>query len=130
MIEISIDGRMTSHPLLLAPGAKISGAFVVDHDPQGVEVSLVWYTEGKGTEHLEVHWLREYLGDELERVDTKRRGRFEASIPTAPLSYEGTLIRICWVLRVRAFARGGGDESTDLSLSVGAVAPSDQWVPR
>jgi len=135
MIEVSLDGArweqrvdgVASFTSLFAPGDTLSGAFVIDAEPRGVRVSLVWYTDGKGTDHLRVHWHREYSAGDLELLGAQRRGRFETRFPSAPLTYSGHLLRVCWALRVLVRPTEGKDEVTELPLTLGAVAPIDQW---
>ena len=95
---------------------------------EGVEVSVMWYTEGKGDEDLHVHHFARFSGEQLratehgtepERFGEQQRGfgeqqrgfgeqqRIECRLPPTPLSYHGRLIRIRWCIRLRLFLDDG-----------------------
>lgn len=93
------------------PGEVLSGEYRVDgvgsDRIKAVEVSVLWFTEGKGDEDLAVHHF-----DRLEPADgawtaSPRRGRFETVLPASPLTYDGVIVKLRWCVRVRVFLERG-----------------------
>ena len=102
------------------PGQMIEGLYRVElAEPRllkDVTITIGWSTEGKGTtargaEHREV---RE-AGDHLEK------GTFRAVLPASPLSYDGSLIKICWVVRVRVGLSNGKHLDAEEVFQLGHV---------
>lgn len=85
------------------PGEELVGAFQVVGEPPerySVELSVLWRTEGKGDEDLGVVLFREWsAGGPL--FDFDRPQEFSALLPPSPLTYDGQLIKIRWLARVR-----------------------------
>lgn len=75
-----------------------------------VETSVVWFTEGKGTEDLGVHWFQRVSGATAATRDWQKPQLIETALPLSPLTYEGKLIKIRWCVRVRAYL----DDGTEL----------------
>lgn len=71
--------------------------------PEVLETSVLWYTEGKGDEDLHVHWFRRFCETDLQLMAPHQALRFGCRLPPSPLSYDGTLLRIRWCVRVRLF---------------------------
>jgi hypothetical protein len=71
--------------------------------PQGLEVSVLWYTEGKGDEDLTVHYFHRWSAVRLQELDLEVPQYFETRLPESPLSYNGHLLRIRWCTRMRLF---------------------------
>lgn len=71
--------------------------------PQGLEVSVLWYTEGKGDEDLTVHYFHRWSAVRLQELDLEVPQHFETKLPESPLSYNGHLLRIRWCTRMRLF---------------------------
>ncbi len=87
------------------PGAEVSGrvSWTLSKEPKRVTINLMWQTEGKGTQDLEVVESREFevydkIGDEA----------FSFTLPLAPYSCSGQLLSICWALE--AFVKSGKDD--------------------
>jgi hypothetical protein len=72
-----------------------------------VEVSVLWYTEGKGDEDLSVHYFRRYDAAQLRRLGIESHQPIECRLPPSPLSYRGHLLKIQWGIRVRVFVEEG-----------------------
>ena len=89
------------------PGEVLAGQYVIHSvepgDVKAIEVSVLWYTEGKGDEDLDVHEFWRQSTDDGEYIDPHRPGRFSTKLPCTPLSYEGRIVKIRWCVRVRAF---------------------------
>ena len=105
-IEILFDEDRTQ----FQPGEEISGQFLVVPDDartlKAVELSVLWYTEGKGDEDMGVHHF-ERLDAQDGGVDLSRPIGFRCRLPNSPLSYQGTILKIVWCVRVRAFPQRG-----------------------
>ena len=76
---------------------------------EGLEASVMWYTEGKGDEDLNVHAFQRWNDSQLRELDLSQRHQLHCALPVTPLSYEGTLLRIRWCVRVRLFCSAGLD---------------------
>jgi hypothetical protein len=76
---------------------------------EGLEASVMWYTEGKGDEDLNVHHFQRWSDSQLGALDLDQSHALECVLPLTPLSYEGTLVRIRWCVRVRLFCSVGRD---------------------
>jgi hypothetical protein len=108
---ISLMLRQTSR--LYHPGDELTGEYQIDAvDPQeivAVEISVLWYTEGKGDEDLAVHYFQRRVPADAEEGDLRRLHQFSTVLPNSPLSYAGQIVKIHWCARVRVFFRGGKD---------------------
>src|SRR5690606_40819304 len=56
-----------------------------------VEISVLWFTEGKGDEDLAVHYFERLTADDVPELNLKELRRFQTILPQSPLSYEGVL---------------------------------------
>jgi len=74
---------------------------------QCMEISVLWHTEGKGDEDLQVHHFERLEGDRLRRVGLGTDQSLCCRLPGTPLSYHGRLIRIRWCIRLRLFMGDG-----------------------
>ncbi len=86
-----------------------------------IETSVVWYTEGKGTEDLGVHFFERISGQTTQSRDWQLAQRVEAMLPMAPLSYEGRLLKIRWSIRVRAYLRDGTELIAQQPFYLGSI---------
>ena len=120
-IRIRLDGNGRVY----RPGETLSGEYSLDgilaEDVRAIEISVLWYTEGKGDEDLAVHDFRR-ISIENGGVDVGRPGRFSTVLPGSPLTYCGVIVRIHWCVRVRVFSRTGGI-SWEISSSAWATCP-------
>lgn len=90
---------------------------------RAVEVSVAWYTEGKGEEDLCVHAFERIVERDGLRTALQGDG-LEVRLPPSPLSYEGVIVKIRWCVRVRVFYVGGRDYVSEHVFDVGAVPPA------
>jgi len=95
---------------------------------RAVEQSIAWYTEGKGEEDLAVHFF-ERLAEPAARAVVSGGGRFSATLPRSPLTYEGVIVKIRWCARVRLFFSSGRDYVSEHEFVVGQIPPA-QVPPR
>src|SRR4051794_17390371 len=102
------------------PGERITGLYDLTLEgeaaAEALEVSILWYTEGKGNEDLGVHHFERQGAGSGEVI---RGGRFEVQLPPGPLSYEGVLVKVRWCIRVRAFLMGGRELVTEAPFRLG-----------
>jgi hypothetical protein len=121
--EITIS--LTDNGRACNPGETISGEYafvnVLPGELKAVEVSVLWYTEGKGDEDLAVHAFWRFNAEGGSLPDPRRPARFEAALPHSPLSYEGHLLKIRWCVRVRAFLNRGKEVFAERRFRLGDV---------
>ena len=126
---------MSSEPIIIIrldgngrvywPGETLSGEYrigAIDADQvKAVEISVLWYTEGKGDEDMAVHvfWRREV--DDRHPIEPGRPERFSTALPNSPLSYEGQIIKLHWCVRVRVFPHRGKEVVGDKAFRLGDV---------
>ena len=121
-IRLDEDGRM------YMPGATLSGEYRIEalqgRALQAIEVSVLWYSEGKGDEDLAVHefWRKDAESGELS--DPRRPVRFSTTLPQSPLSYDGQIVKIRWCVRVRAIFQRGRDLVAQRPFRLGNVPPA------
>ncbi len=111
-----------------SPGQTLSGEYRVEGiEPEqvaAVEVSVVWYTEGKGDHDMAVHefWRNDF--DRGEVLVPNRPQRFSTALPLSPLSYDGQIVKIRWCVRVRVLYQRGKDLVAQKLFSLGDVPPA------
>ncbi len=107
------------------PGEILAGEYrllnLADDDLEAVELSVLWYTQGKGDEDLGVHLFTRLSASDGDRLDTRHAGRFSTELPNSPLSYDGVLVQIRWCARVRAFLKGGRELFREEDFQIGSV---------
>lgn len=115
------------------PGEDLAGRFTWQadepSDAEAVEVSILWYTEGKGDEDLGVHHFQRLGAEGDLPPPSGRERRFATRLPPSPLSYDGLIVKVCWVVRVRVFLRGGGELLGEAPFRVGDVARAQEPTP-
>ena len=84
-----------------------------------LEISVMWYTEGKGTEDFGVHFFQSLSGDELASVIDGRPHPIVTTLPASPLSYEGRLLNIRWCTRLRLYLNDGREISAERPFYLG-----------
>jgi hypothetical protein len=107
MNESSVTIRFDGNGRAYYPGETLSGDYTLDGidpaDVRSIELSVLWYTEGKGDENLAVHDFHRVAVDEGESLDPGWPTRFRTTLPNSPLSYEGVIVKVRWCVRVRVF---------------------------
>jgi len=86
-----------------------------------VEASVVWLTEGKGSEDLGVHFFQRLTGNSLAAIDWSIAQRVQCPLPDAPLSYEGALLKISWCVRVRFYFNDGTELMAQQPFYLGTI---------
>jgi hypothetical protein len=110
------------------PGAGLKGRFFVENsqlpDLRAAELSVLWYTAGKGEEDLGVHYFERFTAEGGARLDLRVPRRFEVALPVSPLSYDGVLVKICWCARLRLFFSRGHESVAETPFRLGDVQPA------
>jgi len=120
-ITIRLDGNGRTYD----PGDRLAGEYRLEaiepEEVKAIEISVLWYTEGKGDEDLSVHEFRRLSSDNGYRADPHRVGRFSTTLPNSPLSYEGVIVKVRWCVRVRVFLFGGTEVVGEKTFRLGRV---------
>lgn len=111
---------------LLLPGS-IAGSL------RSIELSLVWFTVGKGDEDLYVSQFQRHQISPAKGKPGVSPWLLEANLPASPLSYNGRAVKVCWAVRARLFDKSGKVSLIEQPLRLGEVAQapvveSDQQV--
>ncbi len=93
-------------------------------DIQAVEMSVLWYTEGKGEDDLGVHFFERRLPSDADEGDLRPMRRLRTRLPNSPLSYRGAIISVQWCARLRLFLRRGREYVIEHPFTLGAVPPA------
>ena len=113
MNEPEIIIRLDENGRTYSPGTTLSGEYRIEaverQSLQAIEVSVLWYSEGKGDEDLDVHEFWRKDADSVEMGDPHRPDRFSTTLPQSPLSYDGQIVKIRWCVRVRVIFKRGRD---------------------
>jgi hypothetical protein len=121
-ISITLDGRGSR---VYQPGETLAGGYwfnsVGGDDIKAVECSILWHSEGKGSEDLGVHAFWRLAVDNGDWIDPRRPCRFSSILPRSPLTYDGILIKIRWLVRVRLFLSDGRETIEDLPFRLGSL---------
>jgi hypothetical protein len=112
-------------------GDLLRGSFVVDdveqNEVRSAELSVMWYTVGKGEEDLGVHYFQRFATDGPDAVDLSRRREFRTLLPPAPLSYDGVIVKVCWCARLRIFLGRGRQHVVEAPFQLGIVERPTAW---
>lgn len=121
-IALALDGRGSR---LYRPGETLAGSywfdFVGGDEILAVEISVLWFTEGKGSEDMGVHAFWRHAIESGDWIDPRRPGRFSTVLPKSPLSYSGVLIKIQWGVRIRLFLSDGREAVENLAFRLGDI---------
>lgn len=128
MSEPSITIRMHDNSRVFSPGATLAGDYWLEsvdrEEVRSIEVSILWYTEGKGDEEISVHDFRILSVEEGDAIDPATPGHFHTVLPQSPLSYEGAIVKIRWCVRVRAYLTRGRELVEQKRFRLGSVMPA------
>jgi hypothetical protein len=121
LISIDIEHRQRPH----SGGERLTGEFQIDaidaDELRAVELSVLWYTEGKGDEDLGVHHFERWTDEDVAGQPLTELRKFTVILPNSPLSYEGVLVKIRWCVRVRVFLKNGREFYAELPFRLGTV---------
>jgi hypothetical protein len=124
MSDLGVTIRLDRQPPHYQPGDELTGSVAWQGgEVESVELSVLWHTEGKGSEDLGVHHFERYSSDS-EPLQANRERRFATCLPLSPLSYDGLIVKVCWCVRGRIFLSGGGEMVGETVFRLGDVAPA------
>ena len=127
MSDPAVTIRLDEDSRAYEPGQTLSGEYrlesIAADDVKVIEVSVLWYTEGKGSEDLAVHDFERLSHEDGDWIDPRRAGRFRTTLPHSPLSYDGIILKIHWCVRVRVFPGRGKEVLGELPFVLGDVRP-------
>ena len=107
------------------PGETLAGSYRFEsmgsETIQAIEVSVLWYTEGKGTEDFGIHehWRRSAIVGDW--IDPRHPGRFSTTLPGSPLTYHGIIVKVHWCVRVRVFLSESREIVDELPFVLGNI---------
>lgn len=110
------------------PGEELIGAFQVDGylpDDYLIELSVLWHTEGKGDEDLGVILFQEWSANK-QPFDVDQPQSFTVPLPRSPLTYEGQLIKIRWLAKVRVRCSPGGEQLAEMPFRLESAPATSQ----
>ena len=111
-LTIQLDDDRTA----FRPGEHIGGTvrWALDHDADSLDVRLIWFTRGKGTQDVGVVNQRGVASP--ARVGNQR---FDFKLPEGPYSFSGKLISVVWAVEL---VTPKGKESTRVEFVVSPTA--------
>lgn len=121
-IRITLDSA-TGH---YQPGDRLTGRFTLEgtqmRPVRAAELSVLWYTAGKGEEDMAVHHFERLVDDVARPLDLRVPHRFATVLPPSPLSYDGQIVKVCWCVRVRLFLPQAQETVAEAPFQLGSVA--------
>jgi hypothetical protein len=94
------------------PGARLTGvaSWTAAAPPRGLELRLSWACRGKGGRDLKIAQTVP-----LASPGAAEQRPFALDLPSAPYSFQGTLISLCWTLELVALP---GEEKARVELTI------------
>lgn len=124
-IQISLDGDRDTFAGQQEIAGEITLGAINVHDVKALELSVLWYTEGKGEEDLAVHYFQRFEATSEQPLPAAPL-RFRVKLPESPLSYAGLIVKIQWCVRLRIFPAIGKEVVVDRPFRLGDVpSPSE-----
>jgi hypothetical protein len=87
----------------------------------GLEISVMWFTEGKGSEDIGIHMFQRINREELNNVPLEQTRQISSILPSSPLSYEGRLLKLRWCVRLRLFLKDGREITAEKPFYLGPL---------
>jgi hypothetical protein len=107
------------------PGDRLIGRYLIDATQSGsaraAELSVLWYTAGKGEEDMFVHHFERKVDDSARPLDLRVPHRFATDLPASPFSYDGEIVKVCWCVRLRIFLPQGQESLIEIPFRLGNV---------
>jgi hypothetical protein len=120
-VQLSLDDSARHY----RPGDRLAGRFQVDASRpwpiRAAELSVLWYTAGKGEEDFAVHHFERWVDDASQPLELRVPRPFSIELPTSPLSYDGEIVKICWCVRLRIFLPQGQETLEEVAFRLGDV---------
>ena len=129
MLHLTLDDARRA----FQPGETLAGEYRVEAlaggEPQSLEISVLWSTEGKGDEDMAVHFFDRIAADQPVPADFRQPRRFSTVLPCAPLSYDGVIVKIHWCVRLRAFLPRGKQLVEECPFRLGNIPAARAVLP-
>jgi hypothetical protein len=123
VIRITFDSPASHY----RPGERLAGRYLAEGMParpaRALELSVLWYTAGKGEEDMAVHHFERHVDEPTRPLDLRVPRRFTTVMPMSPLSYDGVIVKVCWCVRVRVFLPQGQEAVHEVPFRFGDVPP-------
>ena len=114
-----------------APGSILSAEYMVNLAPEtslsAVEASVIWMTEGKGETDIGAHFFERRNRASFTTDTFDRAQRLSTVLPQSPLSYEGNILKVHWLVRIRLFLDGGRETITDQPFRLSVSDQPYHW---
>ncbi len=121
--EPHLSLRLLSLQPGLEPGESLEFEYAVNRVESrmvdSLEVSVMWYTEGKGSEDIGIHMFQQVGREALTAIALDQPRRLSCQLPASPLSFEGRLLKIRWCVRLRLFLTDGRELTADKQFYLG-----------
>ena len=129
VIRITLDSATGEYQ----PGDRLSGRFMLEgtqmRQVRAAELSVLWYTAGKGDEDMAVHHFERLVDEPTKPLDLRAAHRFSTVLPPSPLSYDGHIVKVCWCVRVRLFMPFAQESVAEVPIRLGSVAAATEIGP-
>ena len=105
------------------PAESLVGAFQIVGEPPErytIELSVLWRPEGKGTEDIGVLLFEEW-DDGKRPFAFASPHEFGVDLPPSPLSYDGVLVKIHWLARIRLRWPSGNEVVAEEAFWLGSL---------
>jgi hypothetical protein len=112
----------------------LTGRFMIDGNQpwrmRAAELSVLWYTTGKGDEDMAVHHFERHVSETARPLDLRVPRRFSTILPASPLSYDGQIVKVCWCVRLRLFLPQGQEIVAEVPFRLGNVPAATSREPN
>ena len=129
VIRILLDSPTAQYQ----PGDRLAGRFLVEGTQmrtiRSAELSVLWYTAGKGEEDFAVHLFERHVDDVARPLDLRVPRKFATKLPASPLSYDGEIVKVCWCVRVRLFMPQIHESVAEIPFRLGNVSIGTEIAP-
>lgn len=104
-LKPQINIFLDSKDYIYHPGDCLTGFYrildVITDQISSVELTVLWRTEGKGDEDMTIIDYHLLSRQKEDWINPNNPVKIDTPLPFSPLSYEGTIIKIRWTVRVR-----------------------------
>jgi hypothetical protein len=126
VVRITLDPPTSQYQ----PGDRLSGRLLVDGaqpaKARALELSVLWYTAGKGDEDMAVHHFERWVDEPEKPLNLRIPHRFATVLPASPLSYDGLIVKVCWCVRARLFLPYGQETVVEMPFRLGNVSSATE----
>lgn len=116
---LSLQPRLEPHELL---EFEYRVKRVEPDDVDRLEISVMWHTEGKGTEDMGVHLFRSLSGEDLAKVLDQNSHVVVTTLPSSPLTFDGSLLKLQWCVRLRVYLQDGREFTCEKPFHLGHLS--------